>query len=340
MPSITAQNARQSAWLAASVLPGIFGIVTLSVIWKLGMYFPAKTLAQYAEKVLGKFLGKMLAGIYVLFFLMANIVIVREFAEVLTVVFMPETPILVFAALLVLVGGYAVAKGLEVITRAAQFVLPLFLLSLALVMLLSIPDMELGRFRPLLEGGLLPIINGSVAPASWYGQVILIAVLLPAVNKPKEVFKQGLVMLAAAAAVFTSVTASALAVFGPELTGNFLFPVLEMARYVNAARFVQRMEILVMAFWVTGIVIKASVFYYAICLTSAQLLGLKAYKPLVYPVGLVQITGATFLFGSTLELMGFLAKVWSPLALVFELGLPLLLLMVTLMRPTLRRNTR
>jgi spore germination protein KB len=53
----------------------------------------------------------------------------------------------------------------------AQFVLPLFVSTLVVLMGLAAPSMDLGKLQPFLEGGILPIIWGSVVPASWYGEI-------------------------------------------------------------------------------------------------------------------------------------------------------------------------
>ncbi len=340
VPAITAQKAYQSAWLATLVLPTIIASVVLLAVWKLGMYFPDKTLAEYSEVILGKLLGKAVAGSYALFFLVMNILVVREFAEFLTVNFMPETPIWAFCSLLVLVAGYAAYKGVEVIARMAQFILPLFLLTLLIVVLFTIPDMQLGRLQPLLEGGVLPIIQGSFVPASWYGEIVVLVMLLPSINKPQEVGKKVLIALLAMTITFTAVTFTALAVFGPYLTGDLLFPVLELASYVNIARFIQRLTILIMTFWVSGIVVKSSLTFYVICLTSAQVSGIKNYKYVLVPSALCHILGSAFLFANTLQLMEFLDKYWTPMALVFELVLPLLLWPVAAIRLRKRRTSK
>lgn len=336
MPAITAERAKQSAWIA-SMVASLAGFVSLWVIVKLGQRFPQHTLPQYSEIILGKILGKFVGGLYVLYFLVVNILVIRQFSDFLTVTSMPETPGLIFNALIVLIGAYAASKGIEVIARMTQFVLPLFVFTLVFLFALATPNVELGMLQPFLEGGIQPILWGSVVPASWYGEIVVLAILLPMVNRTQEVKRKGALALLAAMIFLTADTLVTLTIFGPNLTGDLLFPFWYLAKYIEIGNYLQRVESLLVYLWMTGIVIKVAVFHYLICLTTTQVLNLKKYKLLSYGVVIVQIMGATFLFKNTSQLSEFLSQNWPPFGLIFEVGLPVILLAIAVIR---RRKAR
>lgn len=331
VPGITAERAKQSAWIA-SLLASLAGFSSLWIVSKLGQRFPRQTLPQYAGILLGKSLGKIVGGTYVLYFLVVNILVIREFSVFLTNTLMPGTPEVVFSTIIVLIGAYAASKGIEVIARMAQFVLPLFVFTLVLLLGLAVPSMDLGKLQPFLEGGILPIIWGSVVPASWYGEIVVLVILLPMVNKPQEIKCQGALTLLAAAFFFTADTLITLAIFGPYLTGDLLFPFWYLAKFIEFGSYLQRMESLIVLLWVVGIAIKVDVLYYLVCFSAAQVLNLRGYKPVVYPAAFVQILAAAFLLRDTPELSKFLSQNWPPLGLLFEVGLPLILLTVAVIR--------
>jgi spore germination protein KB len=331
VPGITAEKAKQSAWMAPLLASGV-GFISLWVVWKLGQRFPGKTLPQYSEILVGKIFGKILAGGYVLFFLTVNVLVIREFSEFLTVTLLPETPGIVLTTAIVLVGVYSAAKGIEVIARMVQIILPLFIFTLLFMLVLAAPGMELGKLLPLMEGGVLPIVRASVAPASWYGEIVVLVMLLPMVNKPKEVKRKGVLALLAAAVFLTLDTVVTLAVFGPNLTGNVVFPFWFLVRYIEFGNYLQRVESLIVVLWVAGIVLKVALFSYLVCFTTAQVLGLKKYKPVLYPAAPVQILIATYLAGNTQDLSEILDKYWPPFGLMFEVVLPVVLLAVAVVR--------
>jgi len=66
-----------------------------------------------------------------------------------------------------------------------------------------------------------------------------------------------------------------LAIFGPEVTARWFFPALNGVRMIHLANFLERMEAFIMVVWVSGALIKISVYYWAAVLGSAQWLELK-----------------------------------------------------------------
>ena len=113
VPGITAAKAKQSAWLVPLFLPVLTGFTTLWTAWKLGRRFPQNTLVQYSGVLLGKAAGKVVAGAYTLFFLILNVLVIREFSQFLTLTLLPRTPAYILNVAIVLVGCYTAALQLE-----------------------------------------------------------------------------------------------------------------------------------------------------------------------------------------------------------------------------------
>ncbi|MHB1653730.1 MAG: GerAB/ArcD/ProY family transporter [Desulfitobacteriaceae bacterium] len=337
VPAITVQKARQSAWLAISILPLGVGLVTLFLVTQLAHYYPGKTLFEYSESLFGKRGGKVIALAYAAFFLFGNILVIREFAEFLVGIFLPYTPVWVLIGIVVGAALYIVPKGPEVIARMTQFILPLFVIAFIFLVLLSIPEMKLARLEPFGEGGIRPILQGSVIPASWYGEIVLAAIFIPFLNKPQEGFGKGAFALLAIALVLTVTTLATLAVFGPDLTGTLMFPFLSLVRYIKISETLQRLDIWIMPIGILGILLKISVLYYAGYLGVTKVFLGKDSKAILYVLALLQVAAATYLFDNSLDLVDVLVQVWPVLALVFEVAIPVLLLSVTLLKKKWQR---
>lgn len=151
VPAITAQEARQDGWLSALVFSTLFALLVAVICTSLGLRFPGRTVIQYSPEILGRFLGKLAGLGYIFFFIHINSIIVREFGDFLTTVFLPDTPIDIFVATLLLLGASAVRNGLEVIARMNQFVFPLLLFSYMLIIVLVARDMDLHNLLPVLS---------------------------------------------------------------------------------------------------------------------------------------------------------------------------------------------
>ena len=330
--AITAQKAGVDGWISLLVPSTIFGMAVVFVCSALCLRFPGRSVVEFSGDIVGKFAGKIVGLGYLFFFLYSNGVIIREFGDFVVTSFMMETPLLVFNSVMVLLAAYAVSNGLEVISRANQFVFPLAVLSLFVIVGLAIPAMHLDNLMAVLGNGLKPVLRGSLTTSSWRGEVVLLLMFWPYLNKPDQGRRAGLLAVAFIGILLSLDTASTVAVFGAETVANLTFPTLDLARYISIAGFLERLEAIVMILWVAGIFVKVACFYQAGALAASQLLGLKDYRALVLPLGVLQLVWSVTLFESSRELVFFLGKTFAPFAYVFELGLPLLLLLIAMIR--------
>lgn len=332
VPAITAQQSRQSAWIVPLVLPTVAGCVAAGEACILGQRFPGLTLVQYSEVILGKPLGKVFSSSYILFLLILNILVIRELSEFLTIVLLPASPAYILILVTVLLGLFLALKGIEVIARMVQFVLPLFVLTFIFMISLALIDFEFGNLLPLLEGGVMTIVKGSVVPASWYGEIGVITLLLPMINKPQEARSKAVKALLCVAVFLTVDVLVTVAVFGPDLTGVYMFPFWSLAGFVQISRYIERVESFIVLLWLTAIILKITLFFYLSSFATAQLFKLKSYQTAVYPLALLHGIFAIFPALGSIELSEILKRYWPPLGLMFELAIPFLLLVIAIIR--------
>ncbi len=333
IPAPVIEVARQDAWLSVIVAT----LAVLLIAWlvvSLSLRFPRKTICEYAEEILGKTLGKIVCLLYIwLFFLYAGSGAVRQFSFFLVTVMMPETPIIVFAVIVVAVAAYAVRNGLEVLCRFNQLFLTVTGL-LAIVFLLSTIEMKPARLLPVFDAGLLTIVKGSVTPTMLMGEIVLLAMIIPYLSKPEEARRIVIISTLFNGFVLTASTLEALLIFGPDLAAHWISPTYDAVRVISIANFFERLESVIVAFWVLGGFVKVGVFYYVSVLGSAQCLSLKDYRPLVLPVGVILVSFSTFMHGeNSVDMLYYISQIQVPFMLVvFEVGIPLLLLIVALVR--------
>nr|WP_282433237.1 endospore germination permease [Dehalobacter restrictus] len=331
VPGIIVQKTGQSAWLV-TLFSSPAGIITLLIIMKLGQRFPRTSLPTYSEIILGKVIGKFFCVAYALFFFTANTLIIRECSEFLTYSLSSGTSMIVLNSAIVVVAGFGAFKGIEVIARANQFVLPLFIISFVCLFGLALFKADYERLLPLWETGIQPILLNSVAPASFFGEIVILLMLLPVVNKPREAWSKGLWTIFTATAFLTICALMIITVIGPNLSGHLLFPLWNLAKSLEYGNYIQRIEGFIFFFWLTGIMIKTTLFYYLTCFMSAQIFGFKSYHPIICYLAPLQVASATFLVSNTIQFQNILGKYWPPFGLFFEIVLPLFLLLVAVIR--------
>ena len=332
VPSITAKYAEQSGWISVLIAftAGVFAIFITTI---LGRRFPDQTIIEYCGQIIGRWPGKALGMSYVIFYTITGATIVREFTALLNSMFLPQTPALVIAFFLILMGAAAVSKGLEVIVRANEFIIPLFLGSVFAVILLVMGEVDLKELTPVAECGLQKILLSSVVPVGWFTESTVLLVLIPYLNAPNESTRAGIKAIAAVTMIQIIIFVTTVTVLGPEITANHNYSFLNLARYIRIAEFLTRVEPLVMIAWVTGVTIKISVFYYVTVASAAQVLGMKDYRLLVIPFGLAFIILSLILWQNSVQLVIFLEQIWPIfLAFPFQILIPLILLILALLR--------
>lgn len=115
-----AASAKQDAWISI-MLGMVAGVLLFFVYYRLYQFYPDLPLTNYVQKITGKWIGRIISFLYVIYFIYDASRVLRDFSELLTTTMYTSTPQLVLNSLMILTIMYAIKKGFEVIARIAQF---------------------------------------------------------------------------------------------------------------------------------------------------------------------------------------------------------------------------
>ncbi|NHM28387.1 GerAB/ArcD/ProY family transporter [Desulfofundulus sp. TPOSR] len=338
LPGFTASIVERDAWVTPvlATLPGFYVIL---VITALGRRFPDRTIVQYIEKLLGPWLGKIIAFFYVLFFLHVNGVIVREFGELVAAAIMPQTPQVVFSALMVAVCSYGVYHGLEVVARVMELIYPLMLILFGLILILVSGHMQPANLFPMLQHDFKTIIRASLNPIAWRGEVFLLGMFFPYLARPDLARRNGIIAVAAIGLILTINALACTAVFDVS-TGRFNFATFELVRLAGFGTFLTRLDAIWIIIWIVGIFGKIALFHYAAIMGTVQLLRLKDHRTVIVPLSILLIALSLSQFKNLTEMVAWINGPWIPYAFLFEMGIPTFLLLLAFLRekPAFKRN--
>ncbi|MCQ6275566.1 endospore germination permease [Bacillus sp. V3B] len=330
VPSGTAKHAKNDLWLSP-IMASVIGFLAVYMAYRLHKFFPKQTLIEYSEHILGKVLGKALGFLFIFNLLFTNGFTIRQYTELSIGAFLPNTPMIVVTSGLVLVCGFAVRGGLEVVGRAAQMFFPIYLVSLIVIIILLIPEFNFKHLLPIMENGLMPPIKGSAIPLSMFTLFFFIAYLLPYVTDEEKGRKWSLISVGAVMLTLVITNITILFVFGGT-TSNYVYPVLSAARYISIADFLEHLESIVIAIWVSGTFIKLSVQYYITVLATAQVLGLSDTRSIVFPIGVFNVLFSFWGIENFSELSSVIGTVLPFYAFGFNIAIPFLLLLIVVIR--------
>lgn len=288
LPVLTTAYALQDAWIS-SIVQFFPAALLLIFFGSLGTRFPDLTVAQYSEKLLGRWPGKALSLVILWVFLHMAALEVRTYAEMLVTIFLTETPLILLIIAMVIAAAAAAYAGIEVIGRAADLLFPVYLLMIVGSLLMPLPQLKvaLANLEPVLARGAGPVLRGAITPATVTVQFLVLTILIPSVNEPKRALRTALGALTGSSAILVLIAVVTTAILGPQQGARAIFPFFGMVRVVALSEFIERIEVLAIFAWGLGLFIEVAIYLFCGAQGLAQTMGLKNYRPLIMPMTVI-----------------------------------------------------
>jgi spore germination protein KB len=326
LPAPLASIAKQDAWIAFTITT-LTGFVFVFIMNQLISLYPSVTYVEFNEKILGKWLGKIASLVFLSYVFYLSTALLREIGNFFTTQILTETPIEFILIMFVLTCLYGVRLGLEVICRSVTIFFPWIILLFLMLFLLLFPEIKLEKIEPILGEGLIRIIRGSYNSLSLpYTQLIIFLMITPFVtekNKVKKVLYSSTII---GGMTLTLLVFFCILVLGFDFTSRQSYPSYILGKKISIGDFLERIEVIVAVIWIFTIYFKVTFCYYVLSLGLAQVLGLKSYKILLFPLAFFLITFSLFLHPNVVHFKAFLGTAWTPYSLLVCFILPLILL--------------
>lgn len=327
---------KQDAWLA--ILFGLVGgIIVFFIYYRLYLYYPDLPLTSYLQKILGKWLGRLMGFLYIVYFLYIASRVLRDFGELLTSTSYNSTPLFVINTLMILTIIYLLHKGFEVLARVGEiyFLVVYFTAILGMLLIVFSGLVHLGNLKPILENGLKPVIKVFLRETLTFpfGEMVVFTMLLPFLNdkkKAKTVCVSGMILAGINITITTIVNIS---VLGVDLYYRSTFPLLTTIGRIEIAEFIERLDVLFMLYLVIAGFFKIAIFYYAAVAGAADIFQFKNQRKLAFPIGMIVLFSSITIASSFAEFMKEgLVIVPMYLSWPFQIIIPSLLLIIAFFR--------
>ena len=331
LPSLTTALAGRDSWLA--IILATFAALPFGFLaaW-LGRRFIRQTLIQYNSLLLGKPLGALASLLYIWFFVHIASLVIRESAVGFNLSVLPLTPPIVFIGILVLLATITARGGIEVIGRLAEssFLLIIVFTLATLFLPLNLAHPEL--LKPVLAKGTSRVFMSMLIPLGLLGEIIAANIAIPYLTRPEKVTRTLLYSVLTSGAILLLFTLMVTSVFG-RAARNLTLPPFKLARMISLGNFLERIEVIVLAVWTVIALIKTSCYMWIGTLGTAQLLNLKGYRELLYPLGLILTVLSVIAYKNYAETINFYTpRVWGVYSVSIETGFILLLCSLALWR--------
>ncbi|MFF2448127.1 GerAB/ArcD/ProY family transporter [Neobacillus sp. NPDC058068] len=283
-------DAKQDAWIA--ILLGLAGgLLLFLVYYLLFSYYQDLPLTSYLQIITGKWIGRFLGFLYIVYFIYCAARILRDFGELLATTIYTSTPLIVINSLMIITIIYAIHKGIEVIARVGElFFAIIYLMAIGGILLVTVSGLiHLEFLLPILENGWKPVIKTFLSETLTFpfGEMIVFTMLLPFLNdakKVKIVCFGGMVLAGVNIAITVAINVASL---GPELFTRSNFPLLTTIGKIQLANFIERLDVLFMLYLVVGGFFKIALYFYAAVAGTADIFKFKNQYSLSFPIGFI-----------------------------------------------------
>ncbi|WP_308639478.1 GerAB/ArcD/ProY family transporter [Paenibacillus silvisoli] len=329
-PAIAA--AKQDAWLSM-LAGGLMGLAITFLVVHLSMMHPDESLAEYSQKLLGKWLGKLVILPYLTaWFILAGDVL-RTFADFVHLILLDSTPVwIIMLMMLALMIYMTLNGGISGIARFCEIAGPITVGALIFSFLLNLSNIEWHQIKPVYaDSGWQAIAAASYPPASFFGESFMLLVLVSYMQKPRKAMSASILGVGITVIFVLAATVMVLLVFGPDVSAKMRFPYFMLVRTIDIFNFIQNLDIFVLFIWVFGVFAKMSFYLFLTSSEMARSTRIPNWRKLVwFSAPLIFVIAALIPNENTIE---FLQKLWRLIVIpLCAIGIPLLLWIVTLVR--------
>jgi len=336
-------SAKQDAWI--SMLLGLAGgLLFFLVYYQLYKYYPTLPFTSYVQRIAGKWMGRLLGLLYIIYFIYLSTRVLRDFGELLTTTIYFNTPLIVINSLMMVIIIYAIHKGIEVIVRVGElFFGVIYLLAIVGFLLIIFSGLIHPEFLlPVLEQGWRPVFITFIRETIIFpfGEMVVFTMLLPYLNDHKKVKFACMGGMILAGINVTITCAINVATLGVDLFERSNFPLLTTIGKIQLANFIERLDVLFMLYLMIGCFFKISVFFYAAVVGATDLFQFKNHQKLSFPIGLIILLASITIASNYAEhIQEGLKVVPVYVQWPFQIIIPTLLLIIAFFRNRKKKTT-
>lgn len=259
IPVYAAKRAKQAAWLAPTA--AVVLLFLLALVWQ-AFYRKYKdhSLMDIYSDITGNFFGKVLAVIYLIWMVLLTALYVRYFAIRLVGSVYPNVSIEIFIISMLVVITYTLRYGLTTLARLNEITLPLLVIVFYILVLLMLPNIKFTFLTPISYRSILPVLNGSVGTLGIVAYFTFLFLIGDKINNKEKIKKAGIgvsLFLLAALVIIIAVT---IGTFSYSVAIRTQLPFLIAVKQISLFNTIERIESIVVAFWVISDFVLISFF--------------------------------------------------------------------------------
>ncbi|MEC2070579.1 GerAB/ArcD/ProY family transporter [Alkalihalophilus marmarensis] len=325
--SVFDAGAKTDGWISI-LLAGLVVQIIIFVYMFISKRFPNSNLYLILESVFGKWLGKFLILIHVVYFISVGAVILILFSSVLTIWAFPNTPQFLKVGIAVFTAWYLAKENVRIIARFHVIVSVL----LVLVILLTVTAFTHAEYRYVLPIGHTGITNiilsAKAATLSLLGFEIFIILFATTEGTIKTKVKAATIANVTVTVIYAYLAFTCYIFFSPEEIGLVPQPILYLIKSFSFI-VLERTDLIFLTVWMVSVMTSFVGYLYIASLGTAILFNKTNHSPFVWGICLI-----VFLFSVSphnVLRIGTISELISNIGGVFSFIFPFIILAVAIL---------
>lgn len=278
---------------------------------------PNEFFVLYGNKIVGRWLHVPYVILTIFLFLLVGAIQFCSLQDLFLLYFLPNTPGWSLSGLLGICIAFTARSGIKAIVRCAQGIFLIVLLSEVIVSLLLLNDVNFNMAIAFLTHvDLKTSVIASLSIIPWVGLSFIILFFYPIVSNSNYSLKS--LVYAVILAVFPLLIFSIISILmlGPKLAKNV--DLIKLFKYISIADFLENLDPLLIAVWLTSVIVSVSFSLYIALLCTSQLVSLKDYRPLTFSMAAIMIGISLQIADNQVELRQIIKDWATPFVLFME----------------------
>lgn len=317
----------KSATILNLLYVGIIAILLAYLIYRLLKRFPGLDLIDISEFLGGKIFKNIIGSIFMIFFIISSSLLLRNFCEMLKIVYYPMTNILFIIASFVIAICIAHQFDFSATLKTNLIIVPLVLASILFLFFSTIYNFTPQRIFPIFGEGLWNTFVLGITNLSAFGGLAYLYFLPPFLKEPEKMKKIALSSIGLSAIYLILCVSTILFMFSFFLDTNEISPLYSAARYIDFGTFFQRLESAFLLIWMIAVCCYLSIVLKFSMTIFKKMTNIQNKKPLITIFGLLIL--AITLIPKNLAISEFFETKIYPylvLGIVLIIGLSILIL--------------
>lgn len=262
--------------------------------------------------------SKFFAAIMGLFLLLIIVRDLRGFTDFIGLSLLQQTPpeIIVFASVICLI--YMAWLGLEVIARFNDIYFTIMAIVIFLLPFLLLNEIEPGKLMPVISTNTLPsVLRSGFAGLSWIGEWVIILLFVSMIKPSTDTIRSVIWGIGLGIVLIVTILITTIMVMGSIVAKFQAYPSFILARQINITDFLDRLDLIIVFFWIPTLFTKMGLTMYGI-LQCVQIIFNQHIKLFLIPAGILAGLLSIMIFHNHITHFYYSSHVWPFLGLMFE----------------------